>query len=280
MSIPKTEMRNPDSMHMDKLGSEEMALLVIRANYDAVKACENAAPQIAKAIDAIANAFERGGRLFYIGAGTSGRLGIIDATECPPTFGIPKEQVQGIIAGGNERVFSASENEEDGYEQGYNAIIERKVKKEDVVVGISAAGNAKYVVGAIECAREIGCVTVGVSSNDNTLVLKSADIAIFVDTGAEVLTGSTRLKAGTAQKIILNALSTCAMAKTGKIYENMMINLSPTNEKLKLRVIRIVREITGYGEEDAIALLSKNEWNIKRSVDDFYKEKNKGQSTV
>ena len=271
MSIPKTEMRNSESMHMDKMESEEMALLVIRANYDAIKACENAAPQIAEAIDAIANAFESGGRLFYVGAGTSGRLGIIDATECPPTFGVPKEQVQGIIAGGNERVFSASENEEDGYEQGYNAIIDRGVRKGDVVVGISAAGNAKYVVGALDAAKEIGCVTVGISSNDNTLVLKAADIAIFVDTGAEVLTGSTRLKAGTAQKIILNTLSTCAMAKTGKIYENMMINLSPTNEKLKLRVIRIVREITGYGEEEAIALLSKNEWNIKRSVDDFYK---------
>lgn len=277
MSIPKTEMRNSESMHMDKMESEEMALLVIRANYDAVKACENAAPQIAEAIDAIANAFESGGRLFYIGAGTSGRLGIIDATECPPTFGVPKEQVQGIIAGGNERVFSAGENEEDRYEHGYKTITDRGVRKGDVVVGISAAGNAKYVVGALDAAKEIGCVTVGISSNDNTLVLKAADVAIFVDTGAEVLTGSTRLKAGTAQKIVLNTLSTCAMAKTGKIYENMMINLSPTNEKLKLRVIRIVREITGYGEEEAITLLSENEWNIKKSLDSFYKgEKTNG----
>ena len=277
MSIPKTEMRNSESMHMDKMESEEMALLVIRANYDAVSACEKASAQIAKAIDAIANAFENGGRLFYVGAGTSGRLGIIDATECPPTFGVPKEQVQGLIAGGNERVFSAGENEEDRYEHGYKTITDRGVRKGDVVVGISAAGNAKYVVGALDAAKEIGCVTVGISSNDNTLVLKAADVAIFVDTGAEVLTGSTRLKAGTAQKIILNTLSTCAMAKTGKIYENMMINLSPTNEKLKLRVIRIVREITGYGEEEAITLLSENEWNIKKSLDSFYKgEKTNG----
>ena len=272
MSIPKTEMRNPLSMNMDKMESEEMALLVIRANYDAVKACENAATDIAKAIDAIASAFKNGGRLFYVGAGTSGRLGIIDATECPPTFGVPGSQVQGIIAGGNERVFSASENEEDKYEHGYEEIKKRGLTKEDVLVGISAAGNAKYVVGAIECAKEIGCVTVGISSNEDTLILKACDIPIFTDTGAEVLTGSTRLKAGTAQKIILNTLSTCAMAKTGKVYENMMINLAPTNEKLKKRVIRIVKEILACGEEDAIEILSKNSWSIKKSIDSYYKK--------
>ena len=266
MNVPKTEMRNPASMNMDKMQSKEMALLVIRANYDAVSACEKASAQIAKAIDAIANAFENGGRLFYIGAGTSGRLGIIDATECPPTFGVPKEQVQGIIAGGNERVFSASENEEDRYEHGYKTITDRGVQKGDVVVGISAAGNAKYVVGALDAAKEIGCVTVGISSNEETLVLQRSDIPIFTDTGAEVLTGSTRLKAGTAQKIVLNTLSTCAMARTGKVYDNMMINLSPSNEKLKKRVIRITSEILSCSEENAEALLSEHSFNIKETI--------------
>ena len=260
-------MRNPASMHLDKMGTEEMARLVITANYDAVKAVENAAADIAKAIDAIAEAFNGGHRLFYVGAGTSGRLGVLDASECPPTFGVSYDLVCGIIAGGKERMFTAGENAEDNYESGYNVIAENNVAKGDVVVGISAAGNAAYVVGAIEAAKALGCVTVGVSSNQNTQVLNKADIAIFTDTGAEVLTGSTRLKAGTAQKIVLNALTTCAMAKTGKVYENMMINLAPSNEKLKNRVVRIVTEILSCSEEEAIARLEKNDWVIRKAVE-------------
>ena len=253
-------------MNMDKMSSEEMARLIIKANYEAVKAVEDAAESIAKAIDAIANAFENGGRLFYIGAGTSGRLGVLDAAECPPTFGVPYDRVQGIIAGGNERMFRAGENEEDKYEKGCEAIAEHGITYKDVVVGISAAGNAAYVVGAIEAAKALGAVTVGISSNPNTKILNAAGISIFTDTGAEVLTGSTRLKAGTAQKIVLNTLTTCAMTKTGKVYENMMINLSPSNEKLKNRVIRIVTEILSCDDTEAIARLEKNEWNIRKAV--------------
>ena len=273
MSVPKTEMRNPESTHMDKMSSEEMSLLVIRANYDAVRACENAAGQIAKAVDAIAEAFENGNKLFYVGAGTSGRLGVLDASECPPTFGVSYDQVQGIIAGGKERMFRAGENAEDKYENGRDTILEHGVSAGDVVVGISAAGNAMYVVGAIEMARELGCVTVGISSNDDTLILKAADIPIFTDTGAEVLTGSTRLKAGTAQKIVLNTLTTCAMAKTGKVYENMMVNLAPSNEKLRKRVIRITAEMIGCGEEEAMGYLEQNGWVIKAAVETAKKEK-------
>ena len=266
MSIAKTEMRNPVSMDMDKMSSEEMTRLVITANYEAVKAVEDAADAIAKAVDAIADAFENGGRLFYVGAGTSGRLGVLDAAECPPTFGVPYEQVQGIIAGGKERMFRAGENEEDKYEKGREAIYEHGITSKDVVVGISAAGNAAYVVGAIESAKALGAVTVGISSNPDTKILNVSDIQIFTDTGAEVLTGSTRLKAGTAQKIVLNTLTTCAMAKTGKVYENMMINLSPSNEKLKKRVIRIVTEILSCDDTEAIMRLEKNEWNIRKAV--------------
>ena len=265
-NILKTEMRNPASTHMDKMSSEEMARLVICANYDAVSAVERAAADIARAIDAIAFAFENGGRLFYVGAGTSGRLGVLDASECPPTFGVPYETVCGIMAGGRERVFAAGEGDEDDYEQGRRSIAEHGVSKRDVVVGISAAGNAAFVVGAIEAAKSLGCVTVAVSSNSETKIMKAADIAIFTDTGAEVLTGSTRLKAGTAQKIVLNTLSTCAMAKTGKVYENMMVNLSPSNEKLEKRVVRIVSEILSCDSDVARARLEENGWNIRRAI--------------
>lgn len=267
MNIPKTEMRNRESMNMDRMSTEEMARLVIRANYDAVKAAEDAVGNISRAIDEIAKAFDNGGRLIYVGAGTSGRLGVIDAAECPPTFGVPHSLVQGIIAGGRERMFTAGENEEDKYEKGKDAAEEAGVSAPDVVVGISAAGNAAFVVGALETAKRMGCVTVGICSNENTAVLKTADIPIFTDTGAEVLTGSTRLKAGTAQKIVLNTLTTCAMAKTGKVYENMMINLAPSNEKLKRRVVRIVTEILSCDEEKAVSLLEANDWNIRKAVE-------------
>ena len=264
--IPKTEMRNPKSMHMDKMCTEDMARLVITANYDAVRAVEDAAPAIAKAVDAIAEAFEGGHRLLYVGAGTSGRLGVIDAAECPPTFGVSHDMVTGIIAGGYDRLVRAGENEEDKYENGREAILANNASAGDVVVGISAAGNAAYIVGALEAAKGLGCTTVAISSNADTAVLRTADIPILTDTGAEVLTGSTRLTAGPAQKIVLNTLTTCAMTKTGKVYDNMMINLAPSNEKLERRVIRIVTEILSCDEERAIDLLKKNDWNIKKAV--------------
>lgn len=267
MSILKTEMRNPESMNLDKMSTTDMARLVIRANYDAVRAVEDATESVAVAIDAIAKAFENGHRLFYVGAGTSGRLGVLDASECPPTFGVPYEQVQGIIAGGKERMFRAGENAEDNYDMGVLAISEAGVSAGDVVVGISAAGSAAYVIGALNEAKRLGCVTVGVCNNAGTRLLDTADIPILADTGAEVLTGSTRLKAGTAQKIVLNALTTCAMAKTGKVYENMMINLSPSNAKLERRVVRIVKEILGCDESTAEELLEESGWVIKSAVE-------------
>jgi len=176
--------------------------------------------------------------------------------------------VRGVIAGGKERMFRAGENEEDNYENGCAAIQEHVASAGDVVVGVSAAGNAAFVVGALETAKALGCVTVGLCCNPDTKVLKASDIAIFTDTGAEVLTGSTRLKAGTAQKIVLNTLTTCAMTKTGKVYENMMINLAPSNEKLERRVVRIVTEILSCSEEEAKARLEANEWNIRKAVDE------------
>lgn len=262
----RTELRNENSTHIDQMTSLEMVQLMNKENMNSVLAVEAALPQIALAVDAAAKAIGNGGKLVYIGAGTSGRLGVLDASECPPTFGVDHETVQGIIAGGPERMFKAGENAEDVYENGV-ADVEKVLKAGDVLVGISAAGGAKYVIGALEKAKEMGCTTVSVSSNPDTAIEKVADIAIVCDTGPEVVTGSTRLKAGNSQKFVLNMLSTCAMIKTGKVYENLMVNLKPSNEKLKGRVIRITAAILDCTEEEAIPLLEKNDWNIRKTVE-------------
>lgn len=261
----KTEQRNPKSTHVDKMSTLEMVELMAKENYVAVKAVEDASESIALAVDAISESMKNGGRLFYVGAGTSGRLGVLDASECPPTFGVPYDLVNGIIAGGYDCLVKASEGGEDSYENGVLDVKDRLCAG-DVVVGISAAGGAKYVLGALDAAKEADCVTVGVTSNADSPLAKRADITIFTDTGAEIITGSTRLKAGTAQKLVLNILSTAAMIKTGKVYENLMINLKPTNEKLRARVIAIVCEIKGVDAERAVELLEANEWNIRSAV--------------
>ena len=264
----KTEMRNPKSTHIDQMSTIEMVKLMSEENYVAVKAVEDACDDIAKAVDAISASMEQGGRLYYIGAGTSGRLGVLDASECPPTFGVPYDLVTGIIAGGYECLVKAGEGGEDKRENGIYDI-ESRALAGDVVVGISAAGGAAYVVGAIERAKELGCVTVAVTSNDDSALAKTADICIYTDTGAEIITGSTRLKAGTAQKLVLNILTTASMVKTGKVYENLMINLSPTNEKLRRRVISIVKDICEVDEAKAVELLEANGWNIRASVNAY-----------
>ena len=262
----KTELRNPMTTHLDKMSSLEMVRVMNEENMRSVLAVDRALPQIAQAVDAVAAAFEQGGKLVYIGAGTSGRLGVLDASECPPTFGVSQSQVQGIIAGGLERLVTAGENAEDIYENGVRDV-EVVLKAGDVLVGISAAGGARYVVGALEKAKEMGCTTVAVTSNEGTAITKVADIAIVCDTGPEVLTGSTRLKAGNSQKFVLNMLTTCAMVKTGKVYENLMINLKPSNEKLRGRVIRITAAILDCPENEAEVLLEKNGWDIRKTVE-------------
>ena len=264
--ILKTEMRNPDTMHIDRMTTSEMLDCIQRENENATLAVRKALDKIEIACDMIAKCLLCGGRLIYVGAGTSGRLGVLDAAECPPTFGVPKEMVVGIIAGGEKCMLQAAEAAEDSYENGIKDLKDKNLTKDDVVVGISASGNAKYIVGALDYANEIGCATVGVTSNENTLITKSAKISIITDTGAEVITGSTRMKAGTAQKLILNMLSTVAMIKLGNVYENMMINLRPTNDKLTLRMVRIVTEITGVGEDEARKLLEESNWSIRDAV--------------
>ena len=261
-----TEMRNPKTTHIDTMTSLEMVRLMNEENMHSVLAVDRALPEIAQAVDAVSESIGKGGKLIYIGAGTSGRLGVLDASECPPTFGVGYEVVQGIIAGGLERLVTAGENAEDIYENGVKDV-ENVLKAGDVLVGISAAGGARYVVGAMEKAKELGCTTVAVTSNPGTAITKVADISIVCETGAEVVTGSTRLKAGNSQKFVLNMLSTCAMIKTGKVYENLMINLKPSNEKLRGRVIRITAAILDCAEDEAEKLLEEHDFNIRQTVD-------------
>jgi len=262
----KTEMRNENTRHIDRMSTQEMLRVMNQENMNSVLAVERALPQVEKAVDAIVLAMKKGGRLLYMGAGTSGRLGVIDASECPPTFGVSPETVRGIIAGGKERMFTAGENAEDSYENGEKEADEALLP-EDILVGISAAGGAKYVLGAFAAAKRKGCVTVALTNNEGAPIAKEADIPIVCDTGAEVICGSTRLKAGNSQKFVLNMLSTCAMVQTGKVYENLMINLKPSNEKLRGRVIRITSEILQCDESEAEARLQKNGWDIRKTVE-------------
>ena len=264
-----TEMRNPKSKYIDRMDTISMLELINEENLNAVKAVEKAIPQIAKAVEIITEFLGKGGRLFFIGAGTSGRLGIMDAAECPSTYGVSRETVKGIIAGGNDSVFVASESAEDNTLSGKQDIIDNGVKKGDVLVGISVAGGAKYVVGALDYARSIGAYTIALTCNENTLVEKSSDLCIVTDTGAEVVTGSTRMKGGTAHKIVLNMLTTAAMIKSGKVYENMMINLKPSNDKLRNRMIGIVCEILSVTKEKSESILEECDWNIRTVVDKY-----------
>lgn len=264
----KTEMRNAASKHIDRMDTLSMVQLINEENMNAVRAVEAASEQIAVVCDAVAERFERGGRLFYIGAGTSGRLGVMDAAECPPTFGVPGDQVIGIIAGGEKCMVRAAEAQEDDAKAGENDLRAHALCEKDVVIGISASGGASYVVGALEYANRLGALSVSLASNEDSPIERVAKMAIVTDTGAEVITGSTRMKSGTAQKLVLNMISTCAMIKTGKVYENMMINLKPTNKKLRARMVRIVTEIKNCDEKTAERLLEEHNWVIRDAVAD------------
>ena len=263
----QTEQRNPNTMHVDKCSTAEILGLIQDENMNAAIAVGKALPSITAACDAIEVQMRKGGRLIYIGAGSSGRLGVLDAAECPPTYGVSPETVMGIMAGGKECMFRASENAEDGAAAGVRDLQEHNLNENDVVVGISAAGNAAYVAEALRYAKSIGCITIGLTCNHGSLTDNLADISIVTETGPEVVTGSTRMKAGTAQKMVTNMLSTCVMIRLGMVYENMMINLKPSNEKLRRRVISIVCEILHCSEEEAIGLLDAHNWNIREAVE-------------
>ena len=254
----KTEGRNPNTMNIDKVSTLEAMRLMNEENKRVPEAIDTQLEQIAQAVDIIAAAIERGGHLIYVGAGTSGRLGVVDASECPPTFGVDHQLVRGIIAGGNGAMFRAVENAEDSEDWGRRAIDEDGVQAGDVVVGISAAGRAPFVLGALKRAREIGATPIGVTCNPDSLFVPLCDVTIAPYVGPEVISGSTRLKAGTAQKLVLNMLSTGAMIKTGKVYSNLMINVKPTNEKLWERATRIIMQIADIDHDRAGELLKKH----------------------
>jgi len=234
-----TEKINPATAHIDKCTTLEMVKLINDEDKKIAAAVEKTLPEIARAVDTIAESFLRGGRLFYIGAGTSGRLGVIDASECPPTFGVSPEMVQGLIAGGAGALIRAVEGAEDSLTLAEKDLTEKNFCAADILVGITASGRTPYVLGGINFAKRIGAITVGVSCVENSALAKVVDIAITPVTGAEALTGSTRMKAGTATKMVLNMLTTAAMIKIGKVRGNLMVCVQATNEKLRDRLKRI-----------------------------------------
>lgn len=263
----KTEMRNPDTYGIDKMSTPEMLEIINNENTKVTLAVESALPQIAVVCDAVTDAIKSGGRIFYIGSGTSGRLAVCDAAECPPTFGVPYDLFNGIIAGGESCMFKAAENAEDNPDAAIEDLKKRNFCNKDVLIGISASGSAAYVISAVNYAKSVNARAFSITNNPCSELGKVADIDICADTGPEVITGSTRMKAGTAQKIILNMISTASMIKCGCVYENMMINLRPTNKKLRRRMIGIVTEILGCTYEKAEELLEKNNWNIRSAVE-------------
>lgn len=263
----KTEMRNENTKNIHKMSTYSMIETMNKENSTITDAMEKETDSIARAVDAIAEAFQQGGRLIYVGSGTSGRLGMLDAVECPPTFGVDKDQVFGVIAGGKDALTCAYEAVEDNEDLGRRDLINAGVTSEDAVVGISAAGNSEYVIGALQIAKEMGAVTIGLTCNKKCKINSSVDISISPDTGPEVIAGSTRLKAGTAQKMVLNMLSTGAMIKTGKVYENLMINVRPVNKKLRNRCIWIITEITGVDNATAEDALDRSDGNIQKAIE-------------
>jgi N-acetylmuramic acid 6-phosphate etherase len=257
LAMLATEARNPASEGLDKLSTADMLAVMHDADREVSDAVGAEIPRIADAVEAVVARIVNGGRLFYIGAGTSGRLGVLDASECPPTFGVSPDLVQGIMAGGDAALRTSVEGAEDDPLRGMFDLKAAGFCAKDALVGVAASGRTPYVLGAIEYARSIRALTIGLSCVPNSAVGAAAEIAISPVTGAEVLTGSTRLKAGTATKLVLNMLSTGVMVRTGYVYGNQMVNVQPTNAKLVDRAARIVASIAGLDRESAAALLGE-----------------------
>ncbi len=261
-----TESRNPDTMKLDQMTPYEIACVMNREDEKVVKAIKEVIPQIATAIEWAAQSLKNGGRIIYIGAGTSGRLGVLDAVECPPTFGVSRELVVGLIAGGEKAFAEAVEGAEDS-----ETLCEEELKgvsllKEDIVIGLAASGRTPYVVHGLRYAGSIGCKTVAIACNAGSDIGKEAKLAIEPVTGPEILTGSTRLKAGTAQKMILNMISTGSMVGVGKVYENLMVDVKQSNEKLVVRSQNILITATGCSREEARYVLEQAEGHVKTAV--------------
>ena len=261
-----TEQRNPNSMHVDSLSALEIVQLMNEEDKQVPLAIEKCLPQIAQAVERTVAAFQQGGRLVYIGAGTSGRLGVLDASECPPTFGVSPEMVKGIIAGGERALRHPIEGAEDSKAQAVVDLQTIQFSSKDVLVGIAASGRTPDVIGALEYAKSLGSVTVSIASNPNSAMANIVDIAIDTVVGPEVLTGSSRLKSGTAQKLVLNMLTTASMILMGKCYQNLMVDVQASNEKLKARAIRIVMQATDCDKALAEETLKQADQNAKLAI--------------
>lgn len=261
-----SEGRNPNTMHIDLLPTFDILREINYEDQTVPTAVEKVIPAIAAAVNQIVTAFQKGGRLIYMGAGTSGRLGVLDASECPPTFSVPPDMVIGLIAGGPEALRNSIEGAEDDPEQGRQALQDIKLTANDVVVGIAVSGRTPYVIGGLNYAKSIGAVTVALSCNPNSVIAGIADLAISPVVGPEILTGSTRLKSGTAQKLILNMLTTASMIRIGKSYQNLMVDVHASNKKLVARATRIVMQATGCTQADARRVLDQTGNDVKLAI--------------
>ena len=261
-----TEGRNPASQNIDELSTEAMLRVINDEDKKVALAVEAIVPQIAQVVDAITSAFSKGGRLIYCGAGTSGRLGILDASECPPTFGTPRSQVVGLIAGGHTAILQAVENAEDNVEQGAQDLKDIDFNAKDVLVGIAASGRTPYVLGALAYAKQQGAFSAALTCNPNSPMSQAADVALTPVVGPEVVTGSSRMKAGTAQKLVLNMLTTGAMIRSGKVYGNLMVDVEATNQKLVQRQINIVKQATDCDDATAQQALNACQGHCKTAI--------------
>ncbi|SLM62089.1 MULTISPECIES: N-acetylmuramic acid 6-phosphate etherase [Dickeya] len=261
-----SERRNPASLHLDTLSTLEMVTLFNQEDQRVPQAIRDVLPAIAQAVDAAAACLKAGGRLIYQGAGTSGRLGVLDASECPPTFGVSPDRVIGLIAGGPGALLKAVEGAEDSAPLGEADLVALDLHPRDMVIGLAASGRTPYVIGGLRYARRIGCRTAAISCNPHSPIAQEASIAISPEVGAEVLTGSTRLKSGTAQKLVLNMISTGAMVRLGKVYQNLMVDMKATNVKLIDRACRIVMDATGIDRHSAEHYLRQTDYDVKPAI--------------
>jgi N-acetylmuramic acid 6-phosphate etherase len=264
--FPSTERRNPASAGLDQMDTTEILRLMNEEDRKVPEAVEKALPQIAEAVEMLVEAWRAGGRWVYVGAGTSGRIAALDAAECPPTFGAPPDRVLALLAGGSTATAKAMEGAEDDRTAAIRDLTSTKLARADVVVGLAASGRTPYVVSAVRHASEAGCATVGISNNENTELSAVSKVSIELATGPEILTGSTRLKAGTSEKMVLNMLSTTAFTRLGKVYENFMVDVQATNEKLRGRALRIVSESSGASRSEAERLLRDADGSVKLAV--------------
>jgi N-acetylmuramic acid 6-phosphate etherase len=264
--LPITEQENPKTENIDELPTLEALRLINDEDKKVAEAIEKVLPEIASAVDKIVERLQNGGRLFYIGTGTSGRLGVLDASEIPPTFGVSYDLVQGVIAGGYDALYKATESSEDDKAAGAADLRQRNLSEKDAVVGVAASGRTPYTIGAVEFARELGCFTACITCVPGSLITESVEIAIVPVVGAEAISGSTRMKAGTAQKMVLNMISTAAMIRLGYVKGNRMTNVKSSNIKLKERSLRILASETNLDEAAARELLSKAGGDLRAAI--------------